>query len=59
MRTVDLIVVGPAAVAAVGIGDVIGRIVRQVPLGLATIAPVTDDVAMTRNASVFSMRGPR
>lgn len=47
MRTVDLLVVGlfvgPAAVAAVGIGDVVARIVLQIALGLGagTIALVS------------------
>lgn len=47
MRTVDILVigvfVGPAAVAAVGIGDVIARIVLQIALGLGagTIALVS------------------
>lgn len=47
MRTVDILVVGlfvgPAAVAAVGLGDVMGRIVLQIALGLGagTIALVS------------------
>lgn len=47
MRTIDLIVVGlfvsPTAVAAIGIGDVIARIVLQIALGLGagTIALVS------------------
>lgn len=54
MRTVDLIVVGmfvgPAAVAAIGIGDVIGRIVLQIALGLGagTIALVSQSYGAGR-----------
>lgn len=54
MRTVDLIVVGlfvgPAAVAAVGIGDVIGRIILQIALGLGagTIAVVSQSYGADR-----------
>lgn len=54
MRTVDILVVGvfvgPAAVAAVGIGDVVGRIVLQIALGLGagTIALVSQAVGAER-----------
>lgn len=56
MRTVDLIVVGlfvgPVAVAAIGIGDVIARIVLQVALGLGagTIALVSQSYGAERYA---------
>lgn len=54
MRTVDLVVVGlfvgPAAVAAIGIGDVVARVVLQVALGLGagTIALVSQSYGARR-----------
>lgn len=60
MRTVDLVVVGlfvgPAAVAAVGIGDVVARVVLQVALGLGagTIALVSQSYGAGRYADADS-----